>query len=318
MTSLLINSVDRFLRTGNIIGPQSTISGDFGSGQNEPNLFFVDATRGSDTNDGRDPRAPMASIQAALDNCTSGRGDVVIVEAGTYEENVVLSKDYVHLFAAVEGGYGRPDITPASGLAFNCTGQGCVIRGMRFVASDTDAVLHQSNGCKYFDCVIDGDSGQAATDAGLRMKGVEDDDSYTASENLFEDILIRGSDGYGIALDVGDGAGNQVGSTHNVFRRVRLQANVAEDVMAVDTSGGPGAHAVQDTLFDECYFMSRNKATHIDLDTNLGAANTGNMFTRCFIFDDTVDTTAIKVATANAGVVGCFGLDGVIDGDALD
>ena len=39
---------------------------------------------------------------------------------------------------------------------------------------------------------------------------------------------------------------------------------------------------------------------------------------RNFIFDDTVDTTAIKVATANAGVVGCFGLDGVIDGDALD
>lgn len=316
--SLSVNALDRYLRTGNIIGPQSTISGEFGSGANEPNVFFVDATNGSDNNDGRDPRAPLDTIQAALNKCVTDRGDVVVIEPGSYAENLTVTKNYVHLVAAVEGGYGRPDVVPTTGTAITVTGQGFVAKGIRFYSADSDTVIQRGNGFLYKDCVIDGDTGQAATEACVRLKGTTNDDSFTASEGLMEDVLVRNSNGYGIALDVGNGAGNQVGCTHNVFRRVRFLDNVAEDVMALDTSGGPGTYAAQDNLWDECYFMSRNKATHVDLDTNLGASNSGNMFARCFFHDDTIDVTAIKVATANGAIVGCFGLDGVIDGDALD
>ena len=310
--------LDQFYRTGEVIGPQSSVGPAPVEGVDAPHSFFVDATNGSAQNSGQEPRAPLTLIQDAIDLTVSGRGDRIYIMPGSYDENLLLTgKDYVHLIGVFTG-YGKPDIVPTTGVALD-TGdaQGTYCQSLRFASADADTVIQRGNGFTYRDCVFDGDTGQAATEACLRLKGVADDDSYTASEGLLEDCLIRNSNGFGIAYDVGNSAGNQVGSTHNVFRRCRFLDNVAEDVKSVDTSAG-GAHSVQDTLWDECYFMSRNKATHIDLDTTNGANNSGNLFTRCFIWDDTIDTTAVKVATANAGLVGCYSLDGVIDGNALD
>lgn len=318
LKSALLSSIDRYLRIGSIIGPQLGVGGAFGEGANQPNIFFVDATLGSDVNDGRDPGAPLATIQAALNKCVSGRGDVVVVEPGSYAETLSVTKDYVHIIAAVDGGYGRPDVVPTAGTALTVTGQGFVAINVRFYSADSDTVIQRGNGFKYHDCVFDGDTGQAATEALLRLKGVTNDDSYTASEGRIEECLLRNSNGFGVAFDVGDGAGNQVGCTDNYFYRCRFYGNAAEDVRAVDTSAG-GAYSAQKNIFKECDFLDRNKATHIDLDTTNGAANTGNSFIRCNIFDDTVDATAVKIATANAGLIGCWSLDAAaIDGDALD
>lgn len=310
-----VRNVDRYLRTPDLLGGPSPVT----PGPNHvPHTFFVDATNGADTNGGEDPRFPLATVQAAIDKTSSGRGDVIFVYPGSYDENLSTDAlDYVHIIGIITG-YGRPDIVPTTGVALDTgSAQGLYCENIRFYSADADAVIQRGNGFAYKNCVFDGDTGQAATEANFRLKGVTDDDSYTASEGLLEDCLVRNSNGFGVAFDVGTGAGNQVGATDNVFRRVRFVACAQEDVKTVDTSAG-GAYSAKNNIFDECSFLSRNKATHIDLDTTNGAANTGNVFQRCFIFDDTVDGTAVKIATANAGLIGCFGLDGVIDGDALD
>lgn len=315
-------ALDQLLRINEISGVQVTTGPAYGEGVLVPNLFFVDAVNGSDSNDGRDPRTPLVTIQAAIDKCVTDRGDRIYIMPGSYDENLLLTgKNYVHLIGVFTG-YGRPDVVPTAGTALDTgSAQGTVCQGIRFYSADSDVVIQRGNGFTYRDCVFDGDTGMAATEALVRLKGVTNDDSYTASEGLFEDCLLRGSNGYGAVTDVGNGVGNQVGATHNVFRRCRFVSNVAADVIALDTSGGPGVYSMKDTLFDQCYFgmgTGKNKATHIDISTNLGSANTGNVFCGCYVNDDTIDTTAIKAASTSSSFIGCYNLDGVINGDALD
>lgn len=261
---------------------------------------------------------PFETIEYALTKCESGRGDVIKLAPGTYEENVVIEGiDYVTIEGYEDiGGYGRPDIVPATGIAIDVvTSQGVVLRALRAASADDHVLRCDSNGFKFYDLVLDGD-GNGATDAGLLLKGNADDDSYTASEGHVRDVLIRGSGGYGLALDTGDAPGNGVGVTHGLFERIRFIGNTGIDLIALDSGGG--TYAVQTSVFRELEFMSRNKATHLDIETNLGATNTGNLFRQCFFLDDTINTTAIKAAGTGSGFVGCYGLDGVIDGDALD
>ena len=283
-------------------------------------IYYVNNlhTNANDDHDGTDPLYPLETIAAALANVVSGRGDKIEVAPGTYEENLVVTKDYVTIAASMPGGYARPDIAPTAGIALVNRSQGLVCLGLRFVSEDSDTVRIEGNGFKFFDCVFDGSAGQAATEAALRLWCHATDDSYTASEGLFEDCLIRNSNGYGVAFDV-QAALVGVGPTHNVFHRCRFISNVAEDIIALATAAG--VYSLQDNLFEGCHIgmgTSKNKATHIDISTNNGATNTGNVFAGCYINDDTVDGTAYKGAGTGSSLIGCYSLDGVIDGSALD
>lgn len=296
-------------------------------------VFYVNANAdieglegGSDLggdHDGLTWEGAFASINTAVGNCVDGRGDVIVALGGEgYDENVVIDKDFLTLIGVVAAGYARPDVTPASGKAIDVQAQGFVAMHMRFAApaADTDLALHQGNGGKYIDVVFDGDAAQGNAKALLRLKGTLNDDSYTASENEFERCLFRGSGGYGVAFDVGNGAGNQVGCTDNKFRDCYFQSNDQEDIVAVDTSAG-GAYSMKDNYFEHCMIgmgTSKNKATHVDNKTTHGVANTGNVWVGCYVNDDTTNTTALKTDTTTSSWIGCFDLDGVINGDALD
>src|SRR3990167_2373128 len=72
--------------------------------------FFVDAENGSDTYDGLAWGRAKATIQAAITLCTTGKGDIIWIAPGTYEEELTLTKDYVRLEGAMDNGYARPDI----------------------------------------------------------------------------------------------------------------------------------------------------------------------------------------------------------------
>jgi len=238
---------------------------------------------------------------------------------GSYDENLTLAdKDYVALVGALLPGYARPDIVPTTGVALDInTSQGTVLIGCRFYSADADVVQNEGNGFHFENCVFDGDTGQAATEALLRLKGNATDDGYTSSEGLIVDCLFRGSNGFGIAIDEAPVAAAGVGSTHLVVRRCRFIDNAQEDLIALASEAG-GVYSMQDCLFDVCYFMKKNKATYIDISTNNGTGNTDNMFSGCFFNDDTIDGTAVKMASTGSGLVGCYSLDGVINGDTLD
>ena len=59
------------------------------------------------TGSGRSPRGPFTTIQAAVDAAVSGRGDVIVIQRGTYTENLSIVKVGLTLLGAVP--YGYPD-----------------------------------------------------------------------------------------------------------------------------------------------------------------------------------------------------------------
>jgi hypothetical protein len=259
----------------------------------------------------------FSTIQEAVNS--AGAGMTIVVMPGEYEENVVITTDYITIEGGVEGGYGRPDIVSTTGVTLTVSAQGFVARKCRFVTSDTDAVVQEGNGFKYEDCVFDGGNSEGAADGLVRLKGNADDDGMTASEGEIVNCLFRGSIGRGLVFDTGDAPGNGVGSTHCVVKNCRFIDNVDSDITTDDT--GLGTYSVQDVLIDGCMFMEpKNKANWIDVTTdNAGAASdqTG-MISNCYFNDDTIDTTAVAIVGSGFGVVGCHSMDGEFDGSGLD
>lgn len=49
------------------------------------NFYYVHDTKGNDSNDGTESDAPLATIDAAINNCTANQGDVVVVMPGHVE-----------------------------------------------------------------------------------------------------------------------------------------------------------------------------------------------------------------------------------------
>jgi hypothetical protein len=81
---LLSGQVDRQLQTASLLGPVSGVGSDGAGSQgpNRPHIFFVDPTTGATSGDGQDPRRPLSTIQAAIDNCEANRGDIIVVARG--------------------------------------------------------------------------------------------------------------------------------------------------------------------------------------------------------------------------------------------
>lgn len=277
-------------------------------------VLFVDAEHGVDDGNGGSLELPLASIGFALDMCHSGYGDVIVVNPGSYDENVVVDKDYVAIIGGFAGGYARPDIVPSSGVALTVTGQGCVFSHCRFAGATNDCVKQYGNGFAYSDCVFDGDA--TAAKAGLRLVPSDTDDSLTASEGKVLGCLFRGN-ANGIIFDTALPAVG-VGSTDNSIAGNRFYSNTL-DIATADT-GGASTYSVQTTIIAGNSFEDKNKATYIDLTTaNGGAASaqTGAINGNTFA-SDTITTTKIKMVGTGFTFSGNVYTVGVADGSSLD
>ena len=81
--------IDRWLRSRDVIGPETSISPLTRRSGLAPVEWFVDAQRGSDTSDGRDPRSPKATLATLIGNGASSlanSGDTVYVVGNVTEE----------------------------------------------------------------------------------------------------------------------------------------------------------------------------------------------------------------------------------------
>lgn len=246
----------------------------------------------------------------------SGRGDTVVVQAGTYEENIVISKNYVTLIGATVGGYARPDITPATGVPVTVTGQGVVLAHLRMAGTAADACDQRGNGFLIIDCVFDGDG--TATKAGLRLLPSDTDDSRTASEGKVLNNLFRGN-AIGLCFDTGDAPAVGVGSSDNEISGNRFYANTL-DIATADTGGAGTVYSVHTTNIAGNFFMDKNKATYIDLTTTNGGAasdQTGAINGNYFA-SDTITTTKIKMVGTGFTFTGNYYTVGVADGSGLD
>ncbi|KKN84463.1 hypothetical protein LCGC14_0289250 [marine sediment metagenome] len=99
-----------------VSGSQSTINPVYGDSVNLPDIFYVDSGNGSDTNDGRDPAFPLATIDAAINKCTASQGDVIMVQPGhseTLTAAIELDVIGVSVIGVGEGTL-RPQLTLAA------------------------------------------------------------------------------------------------------------------------------------------------------------------------------------------------------------
>lgn len=109
----LLDHLHRILRQVQEV--QSTIGPVYGDSANLPNVYYVDSGSGSDTNDGRDPGAPMATIDAAIARCTAGLGDIILVQPGhseTLAAAITVDVADVSIIGVGEG-TNRPQLTVA-------------------------------------------------------------------------------------------------------------------------------------------------------------------------------------------------------------
>ena len=99
-------------RFGDVViapGFSGTVSNGFGI------IFYVSNTTNPTENQGapgpgaagRSPRGPFGTIQAAVNAAVAGRGDVIVVQRGTYSEDVTVDKNGLTILGAVP--YGYPD-----------------------------------------------------------------------------------------------------------------------------------------------------------------------------------------------------------------
>jgi Protein of unknown function (DUF1565) len=279
------------------------------------NVWFVDANLGTDGQSGGDPTQPFKTITKAL--AVAAAGDTIFIFPGSYDENVVVSKDYIALIGAQWAGYAKPDIEASSGVTLTVTGQGFMAQHCRF-AGTADVVQQQGNGFLYTDCVFDGD-GNGATTALLRLLPSSRDTHLTASEGFVLNSLFRGSGGLGIIFDTG-AAPVGVGSSDNQIAGNIFRENTGIDIATAKT-GAAGTYSVQFTVVGPGnIFEDKNKTTYIDITTNAdGAAGsqsgtiTGNIFA-----SDTMTTTVVKMVGTAFTFPGNIDTVGVVDGSGLD
>lgn len=100
-------------------------------GANQGDVIYVDGS-GPDTNDGRTPTTPLASITAALALCTNQRNDTIVVldywAAGTESWPIVVDKEMVSIIGVPGSGAPWPQVNPPGDTAgFNITALGVEI-----------------------------------------------------------------------------------------------------------------------------------------------------------------------------------------------
>lgn len=282
--------------------------------------LFVDATTGSDGAQGLTADTAFRTITTAITFASSG--DTIFIAPGTYDENVVITKDYITLIGMQVSGYAKPDIAPTTGIAISAgTVQGFVMKHIRAVSADADTVVINGNGWIIEDCVLDGDAGQAATEACLRLVGDAADDSYTASEGKLINSLIRGStSGAGIIFQHA-AAPSGVGVSDVEISGCRFYANGVDLLSAVNSSGGGAGIFTNLSLHNNQFLTVGAAYVYMDMDQGAAgdlAANSCLMSNNCFA-DEALIAAQIDISgQPNCMFVGNYDCAGLVNGSTFN
>jgi hypothetical protein len=109
--------------------------------------FFVQATAGTDRADlGRNPEAPLASLDYAIGLCTAAKGDIIYLMEGHAETTTAIAMDVAGVRVVGLGtGRNRPALTATAAATdlINVTAANCAIENVRLVgaASAVTALL---------------------------------------------------------------------------------------------------------------------------------------------------------------------------------
>jgi len=232
------------------------------------NVFYVDSTNGSDSNDGLRPEKPLATILAAYNKCTANQHDVVAIIAGaagnTLSAALDWAKNYTHLVGLCAPTHAAQrarifqlsTLTGASPL-LTVSASGCIFKDFYIFQGVDDATslinVSVTGGRNVFENVHFAGGGHAtqAINGGASLK------LDAAEENLFVNCTI--------GVDTVDAATGMVG----ILFDAEAHRNKFVDCVVRLRAGNAGAAFVEiadatgidrDTIFQNCLFLN-NSAT---------------------------------------------------------
>lgn len=231
-------------------------------------VYYLDPTNGSDTNNGLAPASAFASMETAYAALTANQNDVLVYIPGTtsltLQAALVWAKSYTHfvgLCAPTMVGqrariFQKSTLTGASPL-ITISASGCEFRNLYIFQGVADATslinVSVTGGRNYFENVHFAGGGHAtqAVDGGasLKLDGAEENTFVNCTVGV--DTIDAGTGMVGILFD---------GESHrNMFKKcvIRMRAGNA-GASWVEVADATGID--RDTIFDECIFLN-NSAT---------------------------------------------------------
>ncbi len=238
-------------------------------------IFYVDGTNGNDGNSGRTPGNAVATIAQAISLTVSGRGDHIIIAAGTYLQTASLVPKAGNVFRPGTLRYRSPGVKISGNVAdlVQIDVNNTKWIGIEFLATGatTDNLVDIADaadvaGAEFYYCVFNGADQTSVV-------GVQADDAtFILTSLVMNDCLFR--DLTGKCIDIG-----VLGFAYSEIKRCQF---------AIDVNSGVGI-----ALADTSAFA-----------TGKGYVISDNLFTG---FDATADEVFITIAgtedTTGAGII---------------
>lgn len=292
MTQVEYTSIDRLLRTFGQFVVQSGIGPAVQYSSDSPNIFYCDPNHANaaDTNDGRDPNFPFATLQAAINATTAARGDVIfMLGSETVTQTVSFNKAGISVYAldrgappGITGEYIAllADATFTDGPVATVTAQ-CRIEGLGFAGRDT--------GATFFDGAAMLIGGLAtALPFGVHIKNCRfpkwnlDNRIGIAIEGT-TDVLIEGCVFEGVGSDFDSGIYVQGATQNLVIRDCYFRDCTYGILFGAFAGGGPHCIIHRNYFEDSKMLSAASAATGLIADNWCeGATDTGS-------YNDTVD-----------------------------
>ncbi len=214
--------------------PLATAAAMFGP---KAKTYFVDPTNGSDTNEGTDIMAPLATLLAAYNKTVSGQNDVIYYLAGTssltLSAALTWSNSYTHLFGVC---------APVH------VGQRARIFQLSTLTGASPLITISGSGCIFKNLYI--------------FQGVDDNTSLinvrvTGGRNYFENVHFAGGGHATQAINGGASLHLYQSASENLFRNCTIGVDTVEAATGMDAlllSGGTGSVHTTRNRFEHCTF----------------------------------------------------------------
>jgi len=303
--TLTINTLDRLLAFFQATSSRPSIGDTLYQGTNMPQVVFVSSDNGSNSNDGRDPRTPLATLEEALDHVQANRGDVIFIMPGHTEAwtaDVVIDVAGITIIGLGQG-VDRPTFTigDAAGESLDIAAASVILENLVFVCGvdqQTWMIGIRATDCSIRNCefregtalqpliMLDIGAGAAANAADrasvincvFKSPTAGDGDSAIKLSAISNAVRISGCNIWG---DYDDAC------IHNPIGFVCTDLEISDCILSNVLTG---QHAIE--LVSACTGNLIRNLYHSDL-TQATASDPGSCFSYECYHDDVVDTSAI-------------------------